>query len=188
MKAKPQEKPSEPIPEDTALLNDIEVEKYLRDAVRIEPLALEEEFIRLPADIAYWNERHARALREYLEAKIARERTHGELMCDPKFYEHVEVELGKKPTVEQMKGATLSDERYIASKVRENIADVERQRLRGCVEALSTKRDMLISLGAHVRLEMMHDPVVRRNMSRLRDVDSYGTPDDDSDSDSDSEN
>ena len=173
MKAKPI-KPSEPIPEDTALLNDIEVEKYLKQAVQIEPMALEEEFVRLPADIAYWNERHARSLREYLEAKTERERKLGELMCDPKFFEAVEASLGKKPTVEQLKGAVQSDERYIAAKVRENGADVERQRLRGCMDALGTKRDMIVQLGAHVRLEMMHDPVVRRNMARVRNVDYDG--------------
>lgn len=182
MKAKP--KSEDEIPEDgTAMLHDLEVDAYLKRAVHIEAVALEDEFVRLPSDIAYWNERHSIALRAYLDAKMDRERVLGTLMCDLTLVEELEAYLGKKPTVDQIKGRVLSDPKYDAAKRKENRTDQERTRLRGAVEALATKRDMLISLGAHVRLEMMHDPIVRRNLSRLRDVENSSTGDDDSDSD-----
>lgn len=159
--------PIAPIPE-TSYIYDQEVEKYLKDAVHIEPMALEEEFIRIPSDLAYWNEKYAVSLREYLTAKAERERIEGQLMCDPTFAAELETEIGKRPTVDQLKGGIRNNERYISAQVRERAADTERHRLRGCVDAIGAKRDMLISLGAHHRLEMMGDPIVRRNMADAR--------------------
>jgi hypothetical protein len=152
--------------------SDIEIDQYLKRAVQIEPMALEEEFVRLPADIAYWNERHSHALREYLAAKIDREQIFGRLLTNPEFHATLQILIGKRPTVEQLKGAISCHDDYAAARLHENEADVERQRLRGCIDALAAKRDMIVSLGAHIRLEMMHDPIVRRNMTRLREVDS----------------
>ena len=127
--------------------------------------------MRVPSDLAYWNERFASALHEFLDAKIARERVLGELLCDPILRDELDEHIGKKATVEQLKGWVMRDDRYLAAKMREMGAEVEKHRLRGCVEAIAAKRDMLISLGAHVRLEMMHDPVLRQRMAALRDID-----------------
>lgn len=161
----------EPIPE-TAVLYDVEIERYLKDAVDICPEALEEEFTRLPADLAYWNERHAVALREHLDTKIERERLVGQLSIDVSFVDALETSLGKKPTVNQIQGAVLQDPRYIAVRTDETLAEVEKIRLRGCVDAIAAKRDMIISLGAHARLEMQHDPILRARMAGLREVDT----------------
>lgn len=160
----------EPVEGQATRLNDLPIEDYLKDAIQIVPEALEEEFIRVPADIAYWNERHSVALRQHLEAKIERERIQGELLTDPEFAEELEARLGKKPTVDQLKGGMTTSRRYITARLAEASAEAERARLRGCVEAVASKRDMLISLGAHVRLEMQHDPVLRSRMAGLRDM------------------
>lgn len=157
-----------PIPADTVKLYDIEVEKFLKEALIICPEAMEEEFVRVPSDLAYWNERHSDALHEALATKVERERISGELMNDKTFLDDLEEVLGKRPNLDQVKGAIVNDDRYIAAKVAEMGAEVERVRLRGCVDALAAKRDMLISLGAHVRLEMMHDPMLRRQMAANR--------------------
>ena len=54
--------------------SEIVVDAYLYDCVNVEPEALQEEFVRIPADLAYWNERYAQAHREHLLAKLDAER------------------------------------------------------------------------------------------------------------------
>ena len=49
-------------------------DEYLAECVVINDFALDEEFIRMPADMAYWNARYADALRNYLLAKLDHER------------------------------------------------------------------------------------------------------------------
>lgn len=162
-----------------AMLRDIEVESFLKEAIDVDPEFLSEEFVRIPADLAYYNERYSRALGAYLEAKAERERIAGELSISPKFIKDLtdkineyneEDEKPKRPTVDQLKAAVLNDPAFIEARLIETRADAERTRLRGCVDALATKRDMVVSLGAHVRLEMQHDPVVRSRMAAMREL------------------
>jgi len=89
--------------------------------------------------------------------------------------------VGKKPNLDQLKGAALCSQRYIDAKAREATAESERHRARGRVDALSTKRDMLISLGAHIRLELLRDPAVRKRMSRLEAENEYEDEDENED-------
>ena len=160
-----------PIPEDQVELNDVMIERFLKEAIDISPEALEEEFVRVPADLAYWNERYAVSLRMWLSAKVERERIMGELLCDPLFIEELEEKLQKKkPSVDQIKGAILNHKSYITARISEAANEAEKTRLRGCVDAVASKRDMLISLGAHVRLEMQHDPVLRSRLAGMRDM------------------
>lgn len=152
-------------------LNGIEVESYLAESVELEPLALEEEFIRMPADLAYWNERHAAALRRSLIAKMERERVEAVLLCDAQFAEDLASELAKKAaSMEQLKAAVKMAPEYLNARKAEIRTEVERVRLRGVVDAIAAKRDMLISLGAHVRLEMANDPALRKRMAESREA------------------
>ncbi len=67
-------------------LEDLDVDEYAIECVDLDPLALEDEFVRLPADLAYWNSRYAHTAAEYQRAKFHREqvaaRLHGEVRED----------------------------------------------------------------------------------------------------------
>jgi hypothetical protein len=56
------------------------------------------------------------------------------------------------------------------ARAKEVAADAERVRLYGVLDALRSKRDMLISLGAHIRAEMQHDPMIRERAALDREV------------------
>jgi hypothetical protein len=58
------------------------------------------------------------------------------------------------------------DQRYQDALVDEIATEVERERLKGAVTALLTKRDMCVQLGANHRAEMERDPVIRERARR----------------------
>lgn len=126
----------------------------VKSAVTIEPMALEEEFVRLPADIASFNEQFAEALEEFLRAKRNEERTYARLYMS-------EREGAEKKTTEAMVRHTVElHPDYEAATLRRIMAEVEKARLRGVLDALSAKRDSLISVGAQIRDERRHGPTI----------------------------
>jgi hypothetical protein len=152
---------------ETTIVRDIEVDKYLYECVSIEPEALEEEFIRFPSDLAYWNEKYSNATREYLLAKLRADETKAVVMLETR---ELATNQGLKMTVGDLEARVTLDDRVQDANLELVEAESKRQALRNRCEALMAKRDMLQSLGAKIRVEMMSDPVVREQMaaSKLR--------------------
>jgi hypothetical protein len=166
-----------------AQIHDLEIDDYLKDCTRIEPTALEEEFVRLPSDLAYWNERYSRAFKAFLCAKIdferAEARAHIEcretLMIEavgkaaevtvstteePKGKKAPVVKV-KAPTVDDINAATMEHPDLVKAREALLNAEVEKVRLFGVLDAVRAKREMIVSLGAHIRAEMQGDPSLR---------------------------
>lgn len=143
----------------------VEVEDYLAQSVQIEPLALQEEYVRLPGDVAYWNERYAVALRAHLVLKIDYEKAESRVRIETRETMLADTAAKSKPTESMIDAAVAQDEDLRDLRIKLIEAEVEKVRLHGVLEAVRTKRDMLISLGAHVRQEMDHDPVVREQQA-----------------------
>ena len=135
-----------------------DVDAYMEECVQMEPLALQEEFVRMSADYAYWNECSAEAFKHWQELKSKREEVYATRLKDVR--EDLQFELDSDPnkkgkvTVSEVESAVLTDTYYRDAKAAEIAAEAEKVRLVGYLEALRTKRDMLISLGAHQRAEM----------------------------------
>ena len=144
-------------------------EEYLQDCVKIEPLCIEEEYIRLPGDMAYWNSRYSDVYRHWLEMKVARDLAHNRLLM-----EHRELLLAKstsgRVTAAEVESHVVQDPIYLDAKAKELVAESEKIRLYGVMEALRAKRDMLISLGAHIRQERANDPMIRTQAHIDREV------------------
>jgi len=128
-----------------------DLEAYMEECTRIEPLALEEEYIRLPSDTAYWAARYAAVLGRYLERRAVTKQMASELKRT--IRDRLTVELPKKPTVSEVEVEVQTDPAYIAAVAEEDAAEVEKVWLGGFLEALRAKREMLVSLGAHIRME-----------------------------------
>lgn len=128
---------------------------YLDECVKIEPLALEEEFIRTPSDLSYWNEQYAAAFVAWKKSKLAREQIWNLLYRELGSDGSIVARPGSRGvTVADVEAATITDVRYLVSCTAEIVAEGEKVRLAGIMETLRTKRDMLISLGAHMRSTM----------------------------------
>ena len=142
--------------------NDTDLGEYLRECTQIDDLALDGEFIRVPADLAYWSARYAEAHRAHLLAKHEVDTTHARLHLSIK----AEADLNKtKMTVADLDAAVKSHPDYLAAVLDVIDADADRLRLRGSLEAVAAKKDMIQSLGAKLRAEMGADPMVRADHS-----------------------
>jgi hypothetical protein len=135
-----------------------ELMQKLRDAVRIEPMAIEEEFVRMPGDLAYWNEQYAQATSRYLRTKAEAARLDGKLR---KAARQKLLDANVKPTESQVEAEVVGSVEHEEMTERLIETEVDALRLKGVVDAIRTKRDMLIQVGAHLRAEMERDPAIR---------------------------
>ena len=126
-------------------------DEYMRSCVQIDDCALNEEYMRLPSDYAYWHERYVRAKQNQNTLKLERDRERAALTIHHR--EQLSMTTGKV-TESMVTAAVDSDDRWMKAKAYEIAAEAEAERLRGVVHALSAKKDMLISLGAQARAEL----------------------------------
>jgi hypothetical protein len=150
-------------------LHDMDVDDYLRDSVIIEPLALEEEFVRLPSDMAYWGQRYANALRASMIAGIELKRSQALLRIEHRIQllDQLADNSKAKVTESMVDSAVELDPMYQVVQLRFVEAEVETVRLKQLLEAVRTKRDALVSLGSHIRAEMRNDPQIREEQTAM---------------------
>lgn len=139
-----------------------ESDKYLEDCQRIYPEALNEEFVRLSADLAYWSRKSEEALRAYLRQELEVDRA--KARADQTVRAKADVE-GRKLTVAQVEAAVLLDEDFMAAQDQLVEDRVAKEKAQNVLRAISAKKEMLVSLGANVRQEMENDPVVRARVA-----------------------
>ncbi len=157
-----------------ATLHDLEVDDFLAECVKIEPLALQEEFIRQPSDLAYWNELCSRAIRKHLAAKLDLE------MLESKLYlqQTAAIETqGKRATQKIVESEIHAQEEWHTAKLRVIECEADVAKLKGCVEAVRVKKDMLIQMGADRREEMKGSPRIRDESGYAHNTD-WGNNDD----------
>lgn len=135
-----------------------ELELGLRERLRIEPLALEEEFIRCPSDIAYLAARYGHAVELLLRCKVFSKKIHGFILMEKR---QELLDKGGKPTESQVEALTDQDERWIGAQYDEASAEREKVASKGNLDAMLAKKDCLVQLGATMRAEMERDPVIR---------------------------
>lgn len=148
------------MPDPTKLTPGEEADLYAGRVAKIDPLQLNDEYIRLPADLAHWNARLAEATEAQLEAELVFERTEAKLFIG--WREQLAMEAGAKVTESTVKERVHDDPRYADARMKMIEAEVALKRVRGVVDAIGAKKEMLISLGAHVRKEMDGSPAVRQ--------------------------
>jgi len=142
-------------------------DEFLEDVVNIDPLNIDEHFRKVPAELAYYNQQYADAVEAYLKAKAECERTHARVYIETSSETD---EKGKKPTVAAIEASIQMNDDYHIAKLNMLNAEAEKARLRGKVDVVSAKKEMLISLGAHIRVEMS-DPMVRAQAANRRSLD-----------------
>jgi len=135
---------------------------FLTDSVKIDPLDLNREFVEFPARLAYWNNNLADATDRYLTAKADYETAKAAARVRLRSST---LTIGKAPTREDIDAMVVLDDDVRSAQEVFMKADVDRTRVRGIVEALCAKRDMLQSLGAKIRAEMHSDPALRAQMA-----------------------
>ncbi len=139
-----------------------ELDPYLTECVALEPIALSEEFARLPSDYARWNELLAEAHHRYLAAALHTRRTRARITLairrDPAVY----AALYKCKITEGAIGDIVALDREVrAAEDAEAAADRDRSRVRGVLSAMARKSEALVTIGAHQRAELTLTPHIR---------------------------
>ena len=132
-------------------------DQYQRDCVEILPEAIHEEYVRLAADLGYWNAQYAAAVKAYLSSKVEAD------ILERELYPVIRAQLEQAGKVtEKMVDAALAQSEVWEDAQRLKVTtEGEKLRLYGVLDSVRAKKDMIISLGAHLRTEMEGDPVLR---------------------------
>lgn len=138
-----------------------ENDSYLRDCLRINPEDIQAEFIRIPGDLAYWNAQYSQAIRAHLHAKLDEKLLEANL--EPVVRQALR-DAGAKITEAMVKAGIESHDDYVAAQRKTIEADVWKSECYGRLDAIRSKKEMLVSLGAHLRMEMAADPLIREQM------------------------
>ena len=141
------------------MLDETTPEEYLDQCTTIESFTIEEEFIRTPRDLAYWNQQYSDAFLDWKKKKLKREQLWHSLYKE--CGDVLRGESSGRVTVAEIEAAATTDDRYLDACTAEIVAESEKVRLGGVMETMRTKRDMLISLGAHMRQEMQQAITLR---------------------------
>lgn len=146
-------------------LGDVEVTEYLRECVTIEPMALEEEFVRVPSDLAYWGAQWADAQKAASMAKLTRDQVEAAIDAE---HRAEAAAAGEKVTEKVIASRVLLDSRMKAVEIELIEAEARSSRARAFCDAVRAKRDMVVSLGSQVRAEMAANPSLRDTMTTAR--------------------
>lgn len=124
---------------------------YLKNAVEIIPEAIREEFVRVPADLAYFGARYADAVKAYLMAEHDRKSMAAQVRLRVRATAQA---AGTKITEADIEATVEQTPEYRAVKLAEIEAEAAKLAAKVKLDAVSAKRDMVMSLGAYIRAEM----------------------------------
>jgi len=135
-----------------------EMDAYMRACVAIDPTRVQDEFVRIPADLAFWSARSDDAMDAYLRAKDALEKAEATAELAIRT---TAANVGEKVTESVVRARVLVHPLYRDAIEKEITAETAKNRMRSIVAVIMTKKEMLISVGAHVRAEMQAHPAIR---------------------------
>ncbi len=150
---KPPKRPTPPSNRDDDLKDQV------INTLEIRPEIIQDEFCKVPAAIATWAERHANAIGQSLRAEENRKQMEAALYLE--FREEAR-SGGTKKTEAEIDASVRTDARFVASKRTEIEAEIYRVKMKGMADAVFAKKDMLVSLGAHIRQEMGGHPRINK--------------------------
>lgn len=124
---------------------------FVSQAVRVNALAIEQEYMRVAADYAYVVPFYARAKGDVPMAKANRDAT--KALMGAEIRANWEALQGKPPTEARIAQEIAADPAVLAAHRQHALAIQREAYLKGILEAISKKENMLISLGATQRQE-----------------------------------
>lgn len=134
--------------------SDAATDLFVPGITHIDPVLIQNEYIKLPAHLARANAVLVSRTEDYLHAKHAFEKTEAQISIEMR-----EIASGKM-TVNAVRDQVLVDKRYELAHLVLIDAEIEMRRVRAVVDAIHAKKEMLISLGATIRKEL-DDPRIR---------------------------
>lgn len=135
----------------TNLTDAADEDAYLKQSVEILPEAIREEFVRIPADLAYWGGRYADAIKDFLVAEQQRKTAYAHARLN---HRAAAAAGGKKLTEADVDALVETDHACGQAKLLEIEMEAAKVSAKIKLDAVSAKKDMVMSLGAYIRAEM----------------------------------
>lgn len=132
--------------------------KYEHECVTVNDADITAEFMRVSSDLATWSHRRVDAQNAEAHAKLHKDEVRARACGTERA--HLENTRGKATVADIDAAVTLSPEVHAAEEMLIE-ASTALGHVRAVCDAVMTKRDMLISLGAQLRAEMAGDPTIR---------------------------
>lgn len=149
-------------PNDSSLL---EEELAVRERLRVDPNAIDEDLSRAAGDIAYAGARHARTVLAHGRAKIGTKKIRALAMMNAKE-RAIDVYGEKKATVDVIKAMVDLDPAVVAAEELELEMEAAMGLAKTNVAATQARKDMLVQVAATRRAEIERDPVVMSRRGR----------------------
>lgn len=128
------------------------------EVFNIDPINLNESFVRLPGDMAYAGALYRDSVQAYLTAKRDFQVKEAEIRLVTRARLKGE---GSRVTESTVEATVLTNPAWSSAKQTYIEAEAEMTGAKLRVEAIKAKRDMLIQMGAQYREEMKADPQIR---------------------------
>jgi hypothetical protein len=135
-------------------------EADIKRATSVEPAAIQEEYATVSSDLAHWGATRAEAARQEKRAELDTETWLANFVNDER--EKAEVAGWRSPGVDGLKEKAKSRPQYREFKEAEIEASFAKDSAGAIVAAISAKKEMLVSLGADMRLENERDILIKQ--------------------------
>lgn len=135
----------------------VDLEQYKDECVGIDRHNLNDEFCRVSADYAFWADRYSELDGQLIRAKAGLDEAKARADADVRSALFARGEKATETKVEHLvniSSVVMGAVGQLAS------VTTNRTRVKGILEAIATKRDMLVSLGATIRAERQADPTL----------------------------
>jgi hypothetical protein len=132
-----------------------ETRRDIKRATSINPDGIQEEYVAVPSDLARWNAIYVEAVSQLRHAELDLEVWENQAMVG--VCTDAEKRGEKAPAIDKIKWMVRSQPRY--RELCEEVIALEEAKASaaGVVEAVRAKREMLVSLGAHLRADAERD-------------------------------
>lgn len=141
----------------------------------IDPALIDEEFIKLPGELARYSQLHVEASQDAEQADFNLEIIEASISLT--IRDHAK-NLGEKVTVDYVQAKMRVDPKWQAARRDAIEARTQEAAAKAMVNAVLAKRDMLISYGAHLRAQWGGDPSTRLPPGRARVTRQSTNPED----------
>lgn len=136
-----------------------EFDQQVDELLGVDEANINTHYAKIASELGYWGRMYASVYREWRLAKLQKQRLEAAL----KQGKRAELEMARgKVTIDQVEAAVVADPQMQECENAEVEAEFEKLNVGAVVDALSAKKEMLISLGAHMRAEMGGDPSIRQ--------------------------
>jgi hypothetical protein len=130
------------------------------DVTAIDPAQVQDAFMRLPGEVAHWAAKLAKASRELTLTKARAQMMENRLVA--RVRDEIGASSGRKASLSESERKARSTQQWLEWQTEIARAEEAKVLAKGVLDALTAKRDALISVGASLRAEMNNlDPRIR---------------------------